>query len=128
MSIENHVVSLSLAKQLWEAGIKIESVFSWTLTTATGSQKWMLQNVESWKGSKATIKSIPAPLVSELGELLPVKAGQVWWTQKQVDGAYIGYIHGITIGYDEKNEANVRAKMLLYLHQNHLLPNHGGKK
>lgn len=63
--INNHVVSLDLAKQLYEAGIVVDSEFWWREQDG----EWMIAHGKDWYGT-----NYPAPLASELGELLPVYA------------------------------------------------------
>lgn len=133
MSIENHVVSLELAKQLWEAGIKIDSYFEWSNWGHT-SQKpgepiiwhpsWGIgrnhNHVLHGSGSvgnpelmvRKNIEYYPAPLASELGELLRngtqiEKNGNEYFVYRATKNG------GIT--QHSKSMPDAMAKMLLYL-------------
>lgn len=69
--INNHVVSLDLAKQLYEAGIKIESEFYWC--NDGESKHWYVAHCPNGVSQEGLEKgwTYPAPLASELGEVLP---------------------------------------------------------
>lgn len=85
--IDQHVTSLELSKQLYEAGIKIDSEFYWCIEATSkklldriGVARWE-PHITRGKSLEKTKKNrevfceyLPAPLSSELGELLPVYA------------------------------------------------------
>ena len=129
MKLEQQVVSLELAKQLKELGVKQDSLWKWRLA---GNLGWQVER----HMSPVTVekKQYSAFTVAELGELLPQYIGK---------GNDHGHLHislgtrevgKWTVGYanyekscsdilDEKNEANARAKMLIYLLENGLHKN-----
>lgn len=124
--IQKYVTSFELSKQLYEAEIgidsKTKSVFVWAFTTVFGTGEWMLQHRESWEGSKATMRTIPAYLSSELGELLPT--GCTMDRPRLLDGQW-RVIYYLATGHRRQfladTEANARAKCLLYLKEKGLL-------
>ena len=80
-NIERHVVSLDLAKRLVEEGIEIESEFWWQEMEVGRDElggpirRWsLLRQIGLESGHAKWAKSaitVPAPLSSELGEMLP---------------------------------------------------------
>lgn len=148
--ITKHVTSLELSKDLYEAGIVVESEFWWQedrLQTVKGLKSSQLGGdpayelvrcVDKIPGASKTPRFIyyPAPLSSELGELLPMEVNIPFKSGKRRaisnslhiyhtnTGWHINYIaHGV----DERpsvsgdTEANARAKCLLYLKEKGLL-------
>ncbi len=140
MKLEDQVVSLELAKKLKELGVKQESLFKWNLDRIRGrweiSQYIISTNFEDEKCS--------AYSVAELGEMLPhtinlkgdvtcsecdsvLEKGKthspilsIWNTDPRHWGiAYQGTHIALTKHGD--NEANARAKMLVYLIENKLV-------
>ena len=68
MSIENHIVSYELARELEKRGLKRESQFSYVYHKARDT--WRIENEENvYKYNYR--KTIPAYLATELLELLP---------------------------------------------------------
>ncbi len=138
MELPQQVCSLDLAKRLQELGVKQESLFWWIQQV----QEHLERNgtvtfipTESWvvNDRPGSADSYSAFTVAELGEILPESI--------HVSGApfHLRITHGTravhhwAIGYtnydaswwpgliDEKNEANGRAKLLVYLLENNLL-------
>lgn len=134
MKLQNQVCSLKLAKKLKKLGVKQESLFWWNRTT-----KRLYPSKIVWAGSAW----ISAFTVAELGEMLPAiitktmstpfsRTDRIYWlgisrewnTSKGKDWT-IHYTtqeskgHTLEVLYD-KSEANLRAKMLIYLLENKL--------
>ncbi len=134
MNLENHVVSLELAKKLKELGVKQESLFEWS-TTQNGQNislhETLLPSHRNF--NSPYYKSYSAFTASELGELLPVSIssedseyGFVLTINKSDERDYFSVSYE---NYDfdygetsyEKNLSNSLAKMLIYLLKNDLL-------
>lgn len=128
MKLESQLVSLDLAKRLKELGVKQESLFCWSWY---GSLKeHLLVYGEEHKGE------ISAFTVAELGEMLPKeltskffgKNVEFYYTQIP-DNSFtkwimfyrnsMGSMNGCEV--EDENEANARAKMLIYLLENNLV-------
>lgn len=136
MKLESQVCSLDLAKRLKELGVKQESLFhhvsylnlgveerdiySDEKVTSAGKDGWQLTSIYS------------AFTVAELGEMLPeqIYVNNIWYFSRQFirKGSVRGYIiqyasnAGTIFGNQNENtEADARAKMLVYLLENHLL-------
>lgn len=114
MKIEQQVCSLELAKKLKELGAEQESLFHWVST-----------NGEDYGLSQLRLSSRPngnisAYTVAELGEMLPwdmIVARNIdkeWHYQWQADG----YTDNDARIWTDKNEAEARAKMIIYLAEN----------
>jgi hypothetical protein len=122
MSIDKHVVSLELAKQLVAAGIVVESEFWWVNISGEWSvfPNYRLEVT-------GTNEKYPAPLSSELGELLPVQitiADETFYFLQNKE--FVTYHNPNDDDADiwseiDDTEANARAKMLLYLKEKGLL-------
>ena len=69
MTIENHVVSLELAKQLKEVGYPQESLFYWKNYRGVREDAWELSQKND--PGLLSFSQYAAPLASELGEELP---------------------------------------------------------
>ena len=130
MKLEDQLCSLELAKQLKEAGVKQDSVWSWYYNM-TGHE-W--RENEVWWRLQLTKKEligncymIAAFTVAELGEMLPSIFDNYDLTIiKQVSDEWrISYYYN-TITFEDKwmlsnqwieakTEADARAKMLIYL-------------
>ena len=122
MRLEDQVCSLGLAKRLKELGVKQESYFfyEWYSDDShrlTCKCEWI--HVQTTKISAFTS--------AELGEMLPdfiIKDGCDCYIKSQKKGdEYKIYIDGlvkVSIFFD-KNEADARAKMLIYLIENGLI-------
>ena len=112
MELSQQVVSLELAKRLKELGVKQESLFYY-------SQNGLVGGTYDVIISSSIICS--AFTVAELGELLPYNC----YTRKSKTNKGCFEAHIIEKGGDEvfidENEANARAKMLIYLIENKLV-------
>ena len=127
--IDNHVVNLELSKQLYKAGINVQSEFYWVFRGMDDENRevWELFSGKEVSADFVDFTRYPAPLSSELGELLPVilpddpcdlesalpykTLGGYWRVDLDDEGMLCA----------EENEANARAKMLLYLKDKGLL-------
>lgn len=125
MTLENHVVSLELAKELKENGYpQDDSLFYWWFN---GKEWFVAIKTDSWSqlhNMPSPLKldrmlpkgtAFPAPSNTELLKKLPVftrgeKTGNDWYQCSH------GQIH-----FSNENEANARAKMWLYLKKEGLL-------
>lgn len=147
--IEDHVVSLDLARKLKEMGYPQNSSFWWSkdnhdhvgwdvyyIYESLGSQEWFTLN---------KTQDIAAPLASELGEWLPkfIDPGNepgrfnlyTTWVIHALGRPYqevnwsIGYYnpsdkerdYPLTNSYEDSNEANLRAQMIIDLVENNYL-------
>lgn len=123
MELEKQIVSLELSRRLKELGVKQESLFYWAqVDKYPNGIKWDVLK----KGERRTHGDyVAAFTVAELGEMLPNKLGDehiliVWknaaWnvTYEDSDGGKIR----VEMAYDE---ADARAKMLIYLIENKLI-------
>lgn len=130
MKLEDHVCSLESAKRLEELRVTQDSLFWWTI-----DEPYELRNLQAWiatskdpKTNKATMVS--AFTVAELGEMLPKEVGYFKNTFGWRVGCDIGML-GVRnergnysynpINFEKKNEAEARAKMLIYLIENKLI-------
>jgi len=132
MKLEDQVCSLDLAKKLKKLGVKQDGIWSWCCK----NRKWSLEWSDSNEPIKAT-EYASAFTVAEIGEMLPIainggKAG------KSISSELLS-LHKGTFGVDkneptkwqvmycdvkwfnEIKEADARAKMLIYLFENHLI-------
>jgi hypothetical protein len=121
MILEKQVCSLELSKRLKELGVKQESLF-WYTCFMNGTADIYFQYDR---------KHIPPALcsaftVAELGELMPIG----YRTHKEYYTWYVTTNHCLRCDNEDffimdKNEADARAKMLIYLLENGLmeLPN-----
>jgi hypothetical protein len=146
VNLENQVCSLELSKRLKELGVKQESVFYWADGSVVISIDMDLLLTNNKVRSFSAINNdypdediynlYSAFTVAELGEMLPpyVKLNQCefYYTQipsQHLDKWIIFYRAAFNswTGQDQEdeNEANARAKMLIYLLENKLmeLPN-----
>lgn len=135
MTLENQVVSLELAQKLKELGVKQESEFRWVPRI---DQTYALFSREKLKQYGLKLSAgISAFTVAELGEMLPKQVNfgthsiSYWeWRQRCIGDQWEAYFDSY-IGVPEKpshkyfrerTEANARAKMLIYLIENNLVP------
>ena len=114
MKLEKQVVSLELAKKLKELGVKQDSHFSW-FEMNTGK-------FELYHSGLPTSKSkFSAFTVAELGEMLLIQFTILKGVQiSDPRGRYSRLVKRLYIFEDE---ANARAKMLIYLLENDLIKN-----
>ena len=113
------------AKRLKELGEKQESLFWWT------NESKLLFDKDYWEltnhfGLYPKMEYISAFTVAELGEMLPIKMEGEYLDCYKIDkpdGQWeCGYGSALNGYYEEdKNEANSRAKMRIYLLENNLI-------
>lgn len=131
MSLEQHVVSLELAKQLKESGYPQKSLFYWREWVADGvSEIKTTDGDEDLNDGLGVVKLYSAPLASELGEQLPDNIdGMDLCSLKESDGRWTIYYQD-NESFEQKKfsefrprdtEADARAKMWLYLKKENLL-------
>jgi hypothetical protein len=145
MQLEKQVCSLDLAKRLKELGAKQESLFYWGEEgeLITEEEYYDFQDFVSAVGKPegtSIQKHYSAFTVSELGEMLPVnvkhiKDAEYYWLEISKSFTlsdiwsveYLRYEQdGSCICFDmqcfnDENEANARAEMLIYLLENKLI-------
>jgi len=113
MDIENQVCSLELAKKLLTLGVKQNSLFYWDWHSDT------CYAVKFVPYSCPGIERYSAFTVAELGEMLSFGIISV---KRTLEFFYCG--EGLDVedvGFDERTEADARAKMLIYLIENNLM-------
>lgn len=130
MKLENQVCSLELSKKMRELGFEQESAFYWRNAGQVG---WQIEN-EVWMRNKKE-DAYSAYTVAELGEMLP----DLLNIENKI--YYFGYANGngkkspnyiyhdndigfLLTGYPvikADNEADARAKMLIYLKEQELI-------
>ncbi len=134
MKLEEQVTSLELSKKLKELGVEQNSLFKWRLAGNTGWQ------IEPRISPVVWDKEYPSYSVAELGEMLPDFVNEKIltlvkdWTVvrgKKIDAWIYFYsdTHSDKVTdcipnfHSEKqtNEANARAKLLIYLIENKLI-------
>lgn len=122
MKLENQVVSLELSKRLKELGVKQESAFYFeTITNDEGDRA--VTNLRFGKfyddaANKKHVSYISAFTVAELGELLPINFRSYRWAGHPDGEAWFcndDSIVGVSERVTECTEADIRAKMLIYL-------------
>jgi len=123
MKLEDQVCSLELAIKLEKLGVKQDSLFYWY----DYSEKNESAGISYTKGKIVGENTCSAFTVAELGEMLPVEIPYTdngcddisfLLTGKNSNGKWwLNY----TTGVEDANEANVRAKMLIYLIENNLI-------
>lgn len=131
MELEKQVVSLELSRMLKELGVKQESLYYWVKE----KRKWVPKHNHG-----VTPISPSAFAVAELGEMLPkqvfnvytakaahnarqgkVVADRTFWCWRYKEKERASSIHDMDEFFAE-TEADARAKMLIYLLENNLLP------
>lgn len=135
MKLEQQVTSLELSKRLKELGVRQESIFHWIKAYYDEDDCYVNEPVwlitPKYNSSDSNIVDfVSAFTVAELGELLPTDIklqGEVAWFEtrkKTTTGSWI-------VAYDAEEpcifetadtEADARAKMLIHLIKNDLLP------
>jgi hypothetical protein len=130
MKLEDQVTNLELSKQLKELGVEQESLFYWVEVKKGKWECWeLIHLMQHWEcchmRNEKPINKISAFTVAELGEILPY----------YVELTKVGPIKMATIYSDynplceddvsmiAEKEADVRAKMLIYLIENNLIKN-----
>lgn len=124
MKLENQVVSLDLAKRLKELGVPQDSIFKWILP---GSHNPPLVKYK-YDSDYYTLSEADAFTVAELGEMLPrnVQGEPLQICRSFSDGWFVGYGNHMDLnGWHVESadtEVDARAKMLIYLLENKLIP------
>lgn len=122
MEIEQQVVSLELAKNLRDLGVKQVSAFHWVKPDPRSA----LADVphEVWPDQEWIIElpECSAFTVAELGEMLALGNHHVMpsYNSNFDHGWYYRFFDGPFV--HEQTEADARAKMLIYLLENRLAP------
>ena len=122
MKLEQQVVNLELAKRLKELGVKQESLHEWKRNHHTHA--YMVDQQGPWE-SADTEALIAAFTVAELGEMLPESFAV---PRKSWERDADAFLWGIYIEKPKPTiisaatEADARAKMLIYLLENKLMP------
>ena len=133
MKLENQVVSLGLAKKLKELGVKQESLFWWWELYQGPDQGFDPKYFLGFGKTVGVEVYISAFTVAELGEMLPdYIAGEHLYSYQQARSWadpkkprhrlcywFMGDIELYSV--DCNNEADARAKMLIYLIENGLI-------
>jgi len=131
MQLEDQLISLKLSKRLKELGVKQQSLFYWEWASdECYGLAYFPYCVYPLNGSEFTHFS--AFTSSELLEMLNwnVHFEGTWYilnSYKRVLENYVRYSNGVggdlTVLYDtcDTNEANARAKMLIYLLENNFI-------
>jgi hypothetical protein len=136
MRLEDQVVNLDLSKRLKELGVKVESYFHWLeLPWKPGAH--ILRHFDEFRDAE-NYSTYPTYTVAELGEMLPYKIETIndryeFWERKKYEWFKVTYkasqhqYHPL-VGFEDKNEANARAHLLIYLLENKLIeqPGKGG--
>ncbi len=123
MTPEQTVVSLELARELDDRGIEAESYYYWVQGK---SKEWKPLPFERAMNT-TQFQSFPAPQTDELEKLLPEKYQVV-----NLDGIFtaakcrgcLGKLIEFTLLFDQPqhSRAEVTGWLLIYLHDNQLLP------
>lgn len=145
MKLEQQVCSLEFAKKLKELGVKQESLFYWQASKRKmkdyiAEGKWVPRDysliprregyISDIAGAYGYNRYISAFTVAELGEMLPSSIelgnfdeiflhcnkmrGEIW----EVEYSWYETVHKY---FEDKSEADARAKMLIYLIENKLI-------
>jgi hypothetical protein len=109
-------------------GVKQESAFWYEQAKVAGKNEWSKEWVfafNNYSKPYSDIHIVSAFTVAELGEMLPTG---LWYEKTTEDNRYrIGHIHELDRGVSPSHvewadtEADVRAKMLIYLIENNLV-------
>lgn len=138
MTLEQQVTNLDLSKKLKELGVKQESLFYWHEVSHGGVRHREPNSVsvdqnfdQDYKSDTYTNMTCSAFTVAELAEMLPVqmtygKDEPFLTCTKDLAGGWVICYADLKNGatgkvIHDKNEANARARMLIYLIENNLL-------
>lgn len=117
MKLEDQVTNLELSKKLKELGVKQESLWYWF---NRGGEYVLLYDSNVAKLDQLPIMCISAFTVAELGEMLPCEYCS---TRNQLgDWTCLHLNPDQNTDIFTKSEADARAKMLIYLLENNLVP------
>ncbi len=127
MELKNQVVSLELAKRLKELGVKQESAFVWA-EDLLGGEETALQYVANMpmKDDIYSWAFHSAFTVAELGNILPLDDECNSFKTSSDWAMYFVRESGAFHKEYADTEADARAKMLIYLLENNLLPTKEG--
>jgi len=128
MKLEQQVVNLELSQKLKELGVKQESLFYWNYNDAVPKQGWYLDDENLAYPKEHTCHAYTG---AELGEMLPQilkikKIKYQLFVSVAVDKQWF-VVYANEKDYSDNapikfmmchNEANARAKMLIYLLEN----------
>jgi hypothetical protein len=120
MKLEEQVVSLELARQLKELGVKQESLFYWCEQDRMFADPlWVIKNkINSEVGNRQILSAFT---VAELGGLLPrcymswatPQNGEMKWWCHRMEHHFV--THEETPTFTAETEADARAKMLMHI-------------
>lgn len=116
MTLEQQVVSLDIAKKLKELGVKQESIHYWGLINGSGGV-WCKHVIDQMDERETRFTWISAFTVAELGEMLPPEQPNFPIRFDNKWGTLVGHFTVIS----DTNEANCRAKVLIYLIENKII-------
>lgn len=140
MKLEDQVCSLPLAKRLKELGVKQESLMYWRIECG-GREPFLVIQHRLSIDRECSCSEVSAFTAAEMGKLLP--SGIEWeghimtfesWTYGDPMKHAVKYrivgndesLHRAPVNaFSEENEADTRAKMLIYLIENGLLKEKG---
>jgi hypothetical protein len=125
MTLEQQVTSLELSKRLKELGVERESLFFWR-AVGTKHDSW---EISYFSPGPLELEPTSAFTVAELGEMLPIKVGDLYHeieTTHEGTGDWICRVVYVVTGksterFKADHEADSRAKMLIYLLENKLI-------
>lgn len=141
MELDKQVCSLDLAKRLKELGFKQDSLFGWEIPTTNNGGNIPIRQIDrakvvqsnlrpelcDWSKKRYGGEHWAAFTVAELGQMLPFGIS----ARKCLDGQWAYYANDNlvwpeiirrTSQENDFNEADVRAKMLIYLLDHKLIP------
>lgn len=119
MKLQDICASLEMSKELKKAGYPQDSLFYW----AKFKDVWKIRDRDAMDILFPDYEKVSAPTVAELGEALPVLVEDNYSDcYKSADGWECSYDRAMNGKFfTDKSEANVRAKMWLYLKEEGLL-------
>ena len=142
MKLENQVTNLELSKKLKDIGVKQESVWYWYEATKLASAKNEMQEIKYWTLARSPLMAkeiYSAFTVAKLGERLPNyvstsncgggrNAERVDYLVCSNQNSREAWIAKDTkevnwVSFRDRNEANARAKLLIYILENKLITN-----
>ena len=129
MHLENQVCSLELSKRLKELGVKQESIFGWMLHNYGDRKDWVcVRGANDLRTTEWNFEhQCSAFTVAEIGEMLPEHVDYYLHHHKENHEWIITFSEHAEIyrkyrkTFKDDNEANARAKMLIYLLENKLM-------
>ena len=134
LKLEEQVCSLKLAKRLKELNCKQDSLFNWLVPSDISIKTciWSTNDLENpdvnYNDFDKDCDIYSAFTVAELGEKLPSRANNKNVVFSKIGRKYEIYLHRKDEEivqkeyFRAKTEANARAKMLIYLKENKIIP------